>query len=103
MKMEEKEKNILMDKVYSSAIMLSLRDKVLRQVSKDNTTSRIWSKHKGLCMTKSLVNCFYLEQSLYSFKIEECLTIESELDIFNILILDLENIKMTLMMKIRPS
>ena len=43
-------------------------------------------------MTKSLVNRLYLRQALYSFKIHEDKSIDEQLDQFNKLILDLENI-----------
>ncbi|KAL5152122.1 Retrovirus-related Pol polyprotein from transposon TNT 1-94 [Glycine soja] len=42
-KLEERDKKILMDKTHS-AIILSLGDKVLRQVSKEKTIAGIWSK-----------------------------------------------------------
>ena len=47
-------------------------------------------------MTKSLVNRLYLKQALYSFKMQEDRTMESQLDVFNKLILDLENIDVTI-------
>ena len=45
---------------------------------------------------KSLVNHLYLKQALYSFKMQEDRTMESQLDVFNKLILDLENIDVTI-------
>ena len=65
-----KDKKILLDKAHS-AIILSLGDKVLRQVSKEKTAVGIWSKLEDLYMTKSLVNRLYLKQALYSFKMQE--------------------------------
>lgn len=90
-----------MDKA-KSAIILILRDKLLRHVSKLKTTTEIWSKLEGLCITKSLVNHLYLKQSFHSFKMQEDITVESHLDVFNKLNLDLENIKLTFIMKIIP-
>ena len=52
-KMEDKDKKILLDKAHST-IILSLGDKVLRQVSKEKTVAEIWSKFEDLYMTKSL-------------------------------------------------
>jgi len=94
-KLEERDKKILMDKAHSE-IILSLGDKVLRQVSKEKTTTGIWSNLEGLYMTKSLVNRLYLKQALYSFKMQEDRIVESQLDVFNKLILDLENIDVTI-------
>ena len=42
------------------------------------------------------VNRLYLKQALYSFKMQEDRTMESQLDVFNKLILDLENIDVTI-------
>lgn len=65
----EKEKTTI-EKAHS-AIILSLGDKILRKVSKENITINVWIKLKGLDMTKSLVNRLYLNQALYSFKMTE--------------------------------
>ena len=64
------DKKALLQKAHS-AIILSLGDKVLRQVSKKTTAVGVWLKLEGLYMTKSLVNRLYLKQSLYSFKMHE--------------------------------
>ena len=57
--MVDEDKKALLQKAHS-AIILSPRDKVLRQVSKETTTVGVWSKLGGLYMTKSLVNHLYL-------------------------------------------
>ena len=54
-----------------NAIILSLGDKVLRQVSKEKIATGVWGKLEGLYMTKSLANRLYLKQYLYSFKMSE--------------------------------
>ena len=64
------EKTNMIEKAHI-AILLSLGDKVLRQVSKETTTSGLWLKLESLYMTKSLVNRLYLKQALYSFKMSE--------------------------------
>ena len=51
----EKEKMEMLDKAHS-AIILSLGDKVLREVSKERTAAALWSKLESLYMTKSLAN-----------------------------------------------
>ena len=93
--MSDQEKKILIEKAHS-VIILSLGDKVLRKVSKEKTAAGVWSKLEGLYMTKSLVNWLYLKQDLYSFKIHEDKSIDEQLDTFNKLILDLENIDVTI-------
>ena len=44
-------------------------------------------------MTKCLVNCLYLKQVMYSFKMSEDIVLAEQLDMFNKLNLDLENIE----------
>ena len=61
-KMEEKDRKTLLEKAHS-AIILSLGDKVLRQISKEKTAAGVWSKFEALYMTKSLVNRLYLKQA----------------------------------------
>ncbi|KHN39924.1 Retrovirus-related Pol polyprotein from transposon TNT 1-94, partial [Glycine soja] len=77
------DKKALQQKAHS-AIILSLGDKVLRQVSKETTVAGVRSKLEGLYMTKSLVNHLYLR------------SVGEQLDLFNKLILDLENIDVTI-------
>lgn len=88
----EKKKTMMIKKVRN-AIVLSLGGKVLRQVSKAKIADGVWMKLKGLYMTKSFVNRLYLKQALYSFKVSEDKVLAEKLDIFNKLILDLENIE----------
>nr|KYP46596.1 Retrovirus-related Pol polyprotein from transposon TNT 1-94 [Cajanus cajan] len=47
-------------------------------------------------MTKSLLHRLYLKQSLYSFKMQDDRPMGEQLDVFNKLILDLENIDVTI-------
>ncbi|RZB80703.1 Retrovirus-related Pol polyprotein from transposon TNT 1-94 [Glycine soja] len=88
-------KKTLLQKAHS-AIILSLGDKVLRQVSKETIAAGVWSKLEGLYMTKSLFNRLYLKQSLYLFKMHEDRSVVEQLDLFNKLILDLKNIDVTI-------
>lgn len=55
--LKEKENMMMIEKSHS-AIILSLGDKLLRQVSKEKTAVDVWSELKGLYMTKSLVNIY---------------------------------------------
>ena len=63
----DKEKIEMVEKAHS-AIILSLGDKVLREVSKEITAAGLWRKLDTLYMTKSLANRLFLKQKLYSFK-----------------------------------
>lgn len=48
--LSEKEKRTMVEK-SQNAIVLSLNDKVLRQVSKEKTATGVWAKLEGLYMT----------------------------------------------------
>lgn len=63
---------------------------------KEKTVVGVWIKLQGLYMTKLLVKLLYLKQALYSFKISEDKVLAEQFDIFNKLILDLENINVTI-------
>ena len=58
--LSEKEKNEILDKAHS-AIILSLGDKVLREVSKEESAAGVWAKLENLYMTKSLANRLFLK------------------------------------------
>lgn len=60
------------------------------------TKTRVWSKLEGLNLTKYLVNCLYLKQALYSFKMREDIVLTEQLDTLNKLILDLKNINVSI-------
>ena len=89
--LSEKEKNDILEKAQS-AIILSLGDKALREVSKETSAAAIWLKLEKLYMTKSLANRLYLKQRLYSFRMAEEKSIEDQMDEFNKIIDDLENV-----------
>lgn len=59
--LSEKEKREIMEKAHS-AIILSLGDRVLREVTKETTAAGVWTKLEGLYMTKSLANRVYLKK-----------------------------------------
>ena len=79
-----------------NAIILSLDDKVLREVSKETTAAGIWNKLEELYMVKSLANRLYLKQRLYAFRFSEDRSIGEQLDQFNKYVDDLENIDVEL-------
>lgn len=60
----------MIEKAYNTIILI-LRDKVLRQVSKEKTTISVWSKLEDIVLTE-------------------------QMDMFNKLIFDIENIKVNI-------
>ncbi|KAK9078793.1 hypothetical protein SSX86_002851 [Deinandra increscens subsp. villosa] len=75
-----------------SAIILSLGDKVLREVSREASAASMWSKLENLYMTKSLANRMYLKKKLYTFSMNADKSLDEHSDEFNKIILGLENI-----------
>ncbi|GKA43077.1 hypothetical protein Tco_0735737 [Tanacetum coccineum] len=88
--MEEAEKPALMKKAYSTLI-LCLRDRVLREVTKETTDVGIRTKLTSLYMTKYLANRLYLKK-LYTYNMSPGMKLGDHIDEFNKLILDLANI-----------
>ncbi|GKD41058.1 retrovirus-related pol polyprotein from transposon TNT 1-94 [Tanacetum coccineum] len=60
----------------------------------ETTAARVWSKLETLYMTKSLASKFYLKK-LYTFYMLAGRKISEHIDVFNKIILDLENIEVT--------
>lgn len=87
----EDQKADMMDLAFSS-LTLHLDDKVLREVASEKSAAGIWSKLEHLYMTKSLQDRIYLKGKFFGFKMTESRTIGQNLDEFNRVILDLENI-----------
>lgn len=79
-----------------NAIILSLGDKTVREVQKEKTADQLWVKLESLYLKKSLHNRLFLKQKLYSFKMVENKSIEEQLDEYNKIIDDLDNIEVTL-------
>jgi len=93
--MSQAEKTKMVD-MARSAIVLCLRDQVLRDVVKESTAESMWSKFESLYMTKSLAHRQFLKQQLYSFNMVESKAIMEQLTEFNKILDDLENIKVNL-------
>ncbi|KAL5798927.1 hypothetical protein ACOSQ2_003747 [Xanthoceras sorbifolium] len=53
--MSDKDKDDILEKAHS-AILLSLDDEIMREVSKEDTAAKLWLKLESLYMTKSLTN-----------------------------------------------
>uniref|UniRef100_A0A803NRR8 Retrovirus-related Pol polyprotein from transposon TNT 1-94 n=1 Tax=Cannabis sativa TaxID=3483 RepID=A0A803NRR8_CANSA len=75
-----------------SAILLSLGDEVLREVSDEGTAIGLWEKLASIYLKKSLANKLYLKKKLYTLKIDDAKNLKNHLDEFNRIILDLSNI-----------
>lgn len=90
----EKEKKDLLENARS-ALILSLGDRVLREVSKEKTAAEIWLKLENLHMSKSPENRLHLKLKLFTFKMQEGTKMEDHLDEFSKVIFDLENIDIT--------
>lgn len=75
-----------------NALILSPRDLILREVSKEKTTQLLWAKLDKLYMEKSLHNHLYLMQILYAYMIVDDKSIQDQLDDFTKIIDDLDNI-----------
>ena len=75
-----------------SAILLSLGDEVLREVSGETQALPFWEKFQVLYMKESLANRLYLKNKLYTLHMEEGKDLRKHLDEFNKVMLDLTNI-----------
>ena len=74
-----------------STIVLSITDRVLRKIKKEQTAAAMIGALEKLYMSKALPNQIYLKQKLYGFKMSENLSIEGNIDEFLQIITDLEN------------
>lgn len=79
------------ERAYSTLI-LSLSDRVLWEVSKEETAADIWAKLESLYMAKSLTNRLHLKQKLFTFKIIESKNILEQLEKFGKCVDDLDMI-----------
>uniref|UniRef100_A0A803PAJ2 Retrovirus-related Pol polyprotein from transposon TNT 1-94 n=1 Tax=Cannabis sativa TaxID=3483 RepID=A0A803PAJ2_CANSA len=89
---EDKKKIKEIEIKAQSAILLSLGDEVLRQVSDKGTTIWFWEKLTLIYFKKSLVNKLYLKKKMYTLKMDDTKNLRNHLNEFNRIILDLRNI-----------
>jgi hypothetical protein len=87
---DDKWQNI--DERALSAIQLSLSFDVLREVMHENSTATLWKKLEELYMTKSLTNKLRLKERLYTIRISEGTSMQSHLNEFNSIIVDIESL-----------
>ncbi|KAG6499814.1 hypothetical protein ZIOFF_039606 [Zingiber officinale] len=81
-----------LDEKALSAIQLCLTHEVLREVIHETTAAGLWLKLESQYMTKSLANKLRLKDRLYLLRMQEGTPIQSHLDEFNSIIIDLENL-----------
>lgn len=81
-----------LDEKALSTNQLCLTKEVLREVIHEETTAELWSKLESLYMTKSLANKLRLKERLYTIRMAEGTSIQTHLDEFNSIIIDLENL-----------
>ena len=81
-----------MDENALSTIQLWLSREVLREVINEKSAAGIWNKLESLYMTKSLANKLRLKERLFTLRMSEGTPIQSHLDKFNSIIIDLENL-----------
>ena len=71
----------------TSSIQLSLTNEVFREVAEIEAADELWKRLETLYMKKSLTNRLFLKQRLYTFKMEEDMSINKQLDRFNKIIM----------------
>lgn len=85
------EKEEMLETAYSK-IILYLADNVLRQVHEAKSALEVWSKLDALYLTKSLTNKLYLKERFFGYKMDVNKDLEQNLDEYNKITLDLNNI-----------
>lgn len=74
-----------------SVILLSLRDKVPREVFEDEFEINVWEKLWSLFLKRSLENHFILKKQLCTFQMEDAKHLKKDMDELNKIILNLKN------------
>ena len=89
---EDKKKKAEVEMKAHSAILLSLGDEVLREVSDEETALGLWEKLASIYLKKSLANKLYLKKKLFTLTMDDTKELRKHLDDFNRIVLDLNNI-----------
>ncbi|KAL5562397.1 hypothetical protein UlMin_032144 [Ulmus minor] len=89
--MDEEKKKEVLKKAYNTLI-LSLSDKVLREIVKCKSAAEVWLKLESLYMTKNLSSRLHLKANFFTWKMTEGRDLQGHIDDFNKLVMDLENI-----------
>lgn len=88
---DAKEKATIMGRARST-IILSLDDKILREVIKIKTAKEIWDKLEDMYNSKTSANKLHLRKRLFNFRISTEKSISQQLDEFNKMCQDLESV-----------
>ena len=75
-----------------SAIQLSLSFDILCEVMHEKSVATLWKKLEELYMTNSLANKLRLKERLYTICMSEGTSMQSHLNEFNSIIVDLESL-----------
>ena len=81
-----------LDEKASSALQLSLSPDLLREVMNAKTATELWKQLEKLFMTKSLANKLRLKERIYTIRMAEGISIQSYLNEFNSICVDLESL-----------
>ena len=89
--MDDKKKMEVLKKAYNTLI-LSLSDKVLREIVKWKSAADVWLKLESLYMTKNLSSRLHLNVKFFTWKMKEGKDLQGHIDDFNKLTVDFDNI-----------
>ena len=89
--MKDDKKRKVLKKAYNTLI-LSLSDKVLREIVKCKIALEVWVKLESLYMNKNLSSRLHLKAKFFTWKMKEGRDLQGHIDDFNKLIVDLSNI-----------
>lgn len=62
-------------------------------IDEEDTALKVWAKLEKLYLVKSLSNKIYLEERFFGFKMDPNKTLDSNLDDFNKIVLEIANIE----------
>lgn len=85
-----------LDEKALSVIQLCLKREILREVIHESIAVGLWAKLESHYMTKSLANKLRLKERLYALRMKEGTEIQSHLSEFSSILLDLENLEITI-------
>jgi hypothetical protein len=81
-----------LDEKAFSGLQLSLSTYVLCEVMNAKSATELWKKLEELYVTKSLANKLRLKECLYTIRMVEAISIQSHLNEFNSICVDLESL-----------